>query len=183
MPAPPYDTDRAGAGVIAVNSDDPLAPIDEIEQGWVDSERHRVEDAERVAAARAVFSADFTRRVEEDIRPAMEAVIERLHADGGGGVVVERAADESRRFSHRLTLWMSLTDEIEGTPREDRHPYLRLEADVDKRCVVVWEGDLWRNRPGGTSRKVAEWTLQEMDATRVQHEAIEILRRSARSGT
>ena len=113
----------------------------------------------------------------------MEAVIERLQADGGGGVLVERPADESRRFTHRFTLWMSLLGEIEGSPREDRHPYLRLEAEVEKRCVEVWEGDLWRNRPGGTSRKVAEWTPQEMDGTHMEREAIEILRRSAASGT
>jgi cytochrome P450 len=166
-----------------VSSDDPLAPIDEIEQSWIDGERHRAEDAERVTAARSEFSADFTRRFEDDVRPTMEAIIERLQADGGGGVILERPADDSRRFAHRFTLWMSLLGEIEGTPREDRQPYLRLDADVDKRCVEVWEGDLWRNRRGGTSRKVAEWTLQEMDGTRVEREAIEILRRSADSGT
>ena len=148
----------------------------------IDGERHRAEEAERVAAARSEFSADFTRRFEDDVRPAMEAIIERLQADGGGGVILERPADESRHFTHRFTLWMSLLGEIEGTPREDRHPYLRLDADVDERRVEVWEGDLWRNRRGGTSRKAAEWTLQEMDGTHVEREAIEILRRSAASG-
>jgi hypothetical protein len=166
-----------------VSSDDPLAPIDEIEQSWIDGERRRADETERVAAASSAFSVDFTRRFEDDVRPAMEAILERLQADGGGGVILERAADESRHFTHRFTLWMSLLGEIKGTPREDRHPYLRLDADVDKRCVEVWEGDLWRNRHGGTSRKVAEWTLQEMDGTHVKREAIEILRRSAAGGT
>ena len=113
----------------------------------------------------------------------MEAVIERLHADGGGGVIVERPTDETRRFTHRFTLWMSLLGEIEGTPREDRHPYLRLDANVDTRRVEVWEGDLWRDRRGGTSRKVTEWTLQEMDGPHVEREAVEILRRSSDGGT
>jgi hypothetical protein len=166
-----------------VSNDDPLAPIDEIEHGWIDGERRRAEEAERVAAVDLEFSTDFTRRFEDDVRPAMEAIIERLQSDGGGGVVLERKADQSRHFTHRFTLWMSLLGEIEGTPREDRHPYLRLDANVDKRRVEVWEGDLWRNRPGGTSRKVAEWSLQEMDATHVEREAIEILRRSAAHGT
>jgi hypothetical protein len=164
-----------------VSSDDPLAPIDEIEQSWIDHERRRAEEEERVLVARSEFSMDFTRRFEADVRPAMEAIIDRLQADGGGGVIVERPADESRGFTHRFTLWMSLLGEIEGAPREDRHPYLRLDADVDKRRVVVWEGDLWCNRPKGTSRKVTEWTLQEMDGTHVEREAIEILRRSTDS--
>jgi hypothetical protein len=162
-----------------VSSDDPLAQIDEIERSWIDGERHRAEEAERVVAASSAFSADFTRRFEDDVRPAMEAIIERLQADGGGGVILERAADESRHFTHRFTLWLSLLGEIKGIPREDRYPYLRLDADVDKRCVEVWEGDLWRNRRGGTSRKVAVWTLQEMDGPHAEREAIEILRRSA----
>lgn len=166
-----------------MSSDDPLAPIDEIEQSWLDGERHQAEEAQRVAAARSEFSAEFTRRFEDDVRPAMESIIERLRADGGGGVIVERPVDESRGFTHRFTLWMSLLGEIEGTPREDRHPYLRLDANVDKRCVEVREGDLWRNRPHGTSGKVAEWTLQEMDETHVDREAIGILRRSAAHGT
>ena len=117
----------------AVSSEDPLAAIDEIEQSWLDAERHRAEEAERVLLDRSEFSRDFISRFEDDVRPAMEAVIERLHADGGGGVIVERPADETRRFTHRFTLWMSLLGEIEGTPREDRHPYLRLDANVDTR--------------------------------------------------
>lgn len=167
----------------AVSSDDPLAPIDEIEQRWLDGERFQAEEMDRVLAARSEFSADFARRFEEDVRPAMDAIIERLQADGGGGVILERPADEGRHFTHRFTLWMSLLGEIKGTPREDRHPYLRLDADVDKRSVEVWEGDFWRNRHGGTSRKVAEWTLEEMDGTHVEREAIEVLRRSAASDT
>lgn len=166
-----------------MSGDDPLAPIDEIEKSWIDGERHRAEETERSAAASSAFSADFTRRFEDDVRPAMEAIVERLQANGGSGVILERAADGSRRFTHRFTLWMSLFGDIKGTPREDRHPYLRLDADVDKRCVEVWEGDVWRNRRGGTSRKVAEWTLQEMDGPHVEREAIEILRRSAAGGT
>ena len=166
-----------------MSSDDPLAPIDEIERSWIDGERHRAEETERVAMASSAFSAEFTRRFEDDVRPAMEAILERLQADGGGGVILERIADESRHFTHRFTLWMSLLGDIKGTPREDRHPYLRLDANLDKRCVEVWEGDLWRNRQGGTSRKVAEWTLDEMEAAHVEREAIEILRRSAATGT
>ncbi len=165
-----------------MSSDDPLAPIDEIEQDWIERERLRTEETERILAARSEFSAEFNRRFEEYVRPAMEAIIQRLQADGGGGVILERPADESRHFTQRFTLWMSLLGEIENTPREDRNPYLRLDADVDKRCVEVWEGDLWRNRRGGTSKKVAEWTLEDMDENHVVREAIEILRRSAASG-
>jgi hypothetical protein len=158
--------------------DDALAEIDEITAALSKSERHEAEEHERVAAAHAEFSAEFTRRFESEARPAMDAILERLRTDGGGGVIVERVADPSRLFPHRFTLWMSLDGEIEGTPRQDRHPYLQLDADVSGARVGVFEGDLWRDRPGGSSGKVTDWTLEQMDAIHVEQEAIGILRRS-----
>jgi hypothetical protein len=161
-----------------VSREDPLAPIDEIEQHWVDGERHRVAEAEDVASTRTKFSAEFTRRFEDEVRPAMDAILVRLRADGGGGVIIERPADETRRFAHRFTLWMSLLGEIDPAPRADRHPYLQLDADPDSRRVEIWEGDLWRGRAGGMSGKVAVWTLRDMNGPHVEREAIDILRRS-----
>jgi hypothetical protein len=70
--------------------------------------------------------------------------------------------------------------EIEGSPRQDRHPYLQLDADVNKRSVVVSEGDVWQGRGGNRSRKVGEWRLSEITATLVTERALAIVRRSVR---
>jgi hypothetical protein len=156
--------------------------IDEITETWVAGEHRKAEEQKKLSATRSAFSAEFTRRFEGDVRPAMEGILDRLRRDGGGGAIVERPEDQSRLFSHRFTLWMSLSGEIEGNPRQDRHAYLQLDANVDGSVVGVSEGDLWRNRPQGSSGKVADWTLEEMDAGHVDQEAIAILRRSAGEG-
>ena len=159
---------------------DPLSAIDEITTELEDREALEADEAVQAKSKRSMFLADFMNRIEQDVRPAMQSVIERLRKDGGGGIIVERPEDLSRLFSLRYTLWMSLVGEIEGTPRQDRHPYLQLDAKVDAERVDVSEGDLWQDRAGGTSGKIAEWTLAEMTADQITGSAIEILRRSAR---
>jgi hypothetical protein len=154
-------------------SGDLLAVIDEIETSEIAVEQHEIEEDERIASMRSEFSTEFTSHFESEARPAMEAIIERLRSDGGGGVILE-----SDLFDHRFTLWMSLSGEIEGTPSTSRYPYLQLDAEVKENRVRVSEGDSWRGRPGASSGKVTDWTLEEMDAAHIDREVVEILRRS-----
>jgi len=155
---------------------DPLAEIDRLMQKRSIDEQRSTERSARLSADRSAFSAEFARVCENVIRPAMGAILERLRRNGGGGVIEERP-EGSDRSAHRLIIWMSLDGEIDGKPREDRHPYLRLDADVDKRSVALSEGDMWQGR-GGRSGKTGEWQLSDITASLVIREALDILRRS-----
>lgn len=159
---------------------DPLAEIDSLMQKRVDEERESTARGAQMLADRSEFSALFDEVCDEKVRPAMEAVIDRLRRNGGGGTIEELPEDEIRRRGHRLTLWMSLEGEISGSPRQDRNPYLQLDADVDKRTVSVSEGDMWQGSGGNRSGRAAEWSLAEITPQLVTTEAIAILRRSSR---
>jgi hypothetical protein len=161
-------------------SADPLAEIDHLLQKRQDDERRAAAHSAQAQTDRSDFSTDFTTTCEQQVRPPMEAILERLRRNGGGGVIQEAAEDESRHRRHRLTLWMSLSGEIDGSPRQDRHPYLQLDADVDKRSVVVSEGDMWQGHGGYRSGKVGEWRLSEITSALVTQQTVAILRRSVR---
>jgi hypothetical protein len=170
--------DRGRIVVGVDGSDDPLAEIDRLMQARLDDERRAADDRARLAADRSEFSTDFESVCEAQVRPPMEAIIERLRRNGGGGLITERPEDRSRDYTHRLTLWMSLSGEIAGAPRQDRHPYLQLDADVDKRVVLVSAGDMWEGHGGNHTGRVGEWQLSEIDAALVTEEVLAILRRS-----
>jgi hypothetical protein len=160
--------------------EDPLAEIDHLLQKRLDDEQRAAARSAQVRTDRSDFSTEFTTVCEQQVRPPMEAILKRLRRNGGGGVIEEGAEDESRHRQHRLTLWMSLSGEIDGSPRQDRHPYLQLDADVDKRSVVVSEGDMWQGHGGNRSGKVGEWRLPDITATLVTQQALAVLRRSVR---
>lgn len=164
-------------------TDDPLVEIDSLMQKRVDEGRESTARGAQLLADRSEFSSLFNTVCDEKVRPSMEAVVDRLRRNGGGGTIEELPEDESRRRGHRLTLWMSLEGEISGSPRPDRHPYLQLDADVDKRTVSVSEGDMWQGSGGNRSGRTAEWPLSEITPQLVTAEAIAILRRAARSGS
>ena len=155
---------------------DPLAEIDRLMQKRCADAQRSTERSAQLSVDRSRFSTDFASACEHVIRPAMDAVLGRLRRNGGGGVIDERPADRQGK-SHRLVLWMSLEGEVDGAPREDRHPYLRLDADVEKRSVTVSEGDMWQGR-GGRSGKTGEWQLAEITAALVTGEILAVLRRS-----
>jgi len=159
-------------------AEDPLAEIDRLMQERLDDERRAAAVSARLTADRSEFSTEFEKVCEERVRPPMEAILDRLRRNGGGGLIEERPEDLSRNYTHRLTLWMSLSGEIDGTPRPDRHPYLQLDADVDKRLVTVSEGDMWQGHGGHTTGRVGGWQLAEVSASVVTAEALAILRRS-----
>ena len=157
---------------------DPLAEIDQIMRTRRDEDRESADRAAHLLAERSEFSEEFVRVCEVQVRPAMEAVIERLRQNGGGGVIEERAEDLARNQAHRLTLWMSFKGEIVGTPRPDRNPYLQLDATVTKRVVTVSEGDMWQGHGGGRSGRTGEWQLSEITAALVTETILEIIRRA-----
>ena len=161
-------------------SDDPLLEIDRLMKKRVEDERELTERSVQLDAERSEFSALFATLCDDKVRPSMEAVIERLRRNGGGGTVEELGEDECVRRGHRLTLWMSLDGEIIGSPRKDRNPYLQLDADVGKRSVSVSEGDMWQGNGGNRSGRAAEWQISEITPELVTKEAIAVLRRSAR---
>ena len=161
-------------------TDDPLLEIDHLMKKRVDHERELAERSIQRLAERSEFSALFASLCDDKVRPSMEAIVERLRLNGGGGTIEELGEDECVRRGHRLTLWMSLDGEIIGSPRKDRNPYLQLDADVDKRSVLVSEGDMWQGNGGNRSGRAAEWRISEITPELVTEEAIAVLRRSAR---
>jgi len=128
----------------SVSGDDegPLADIDRLMPKRRDDEQRSADQMAQLVTDRSEFSTELETVCEEQVRPAMEAIIDRLRRNGGDGVIVERPEDGRLKHDHRFALWMSLDGEITGAPREDRLPYLQLEADVDKRLVTVSEGDM-----------------------------------------
>jgi hypothetical protein len=171
----PLPTADASGGAA---EDDPLAEIDHLMRERLDDLRRSADESARLAADRSEFSSEFEAVCVAHVRPPMEEIIERLRRNGGGGLIAERPEDPSRQYTHRLTMWMSLSGEILGPPRQDRHPYLQLDADVEKRLVVVSEGDMWQGHGGNHAGRVAEWQLSEVTAALVTQEVLAILRRS-----
>lgn len=162
----------------AATGKDPLAAIDQLMRTRREEDRESADRAAQMLADRSEFSDEFAVVCDREVRPAMEAVVERLRHNGGGGVIEERAADLARNQAHRLTLWMSFSGDIVGAPRPDRHPYLQLDATVGKRVVTVSEGDMWQGRGGGRSGKVAEWQLSEITQALVTGTILDIIRRA-----
>jgi hypothetical protein len=126
------------------------------------------------------FLDDFAAACETEVRPAMEAVLERLRELGGGGLVEEHPGGEARFPKPRIALWMSLKGELVGEPRLDRYPYLQLEADPEGRKVQVDEGDMWRGAGGHSSGRVGAWDVAGLTRRRVTEELLAIARRAAR---
>ena len=124
------------------------------------------------------FLTDFRDITDSVIRPAMQAAVDRLGKDGGGGLIEERKEDLMHR--PRITLWMSLEDAITGTPRQDLNPYLQVDANVGLRRIDVWEGDMWEKE--GNSRATSPWELSEVSNESVTERILDILRRAATHG-
>jgi hypothetical protein len=131
---------------------------------------------ERLAAEQK-FLADFARACETEVKPAMEAVLQRLRQLGGDALVEEHPGGEARFTKPRIALWMSLEGEV-GVPRLDRHPYLLLEAEVQARKVQVDEGDMWRGAGGNSSGRVGKWDVSELTRDRVLRELLAIVQRA-----
>lgn len=73
---------------------------------------------------------------------------------------------------------MSLSPEIAGAPREDRFPYLQLEAEADRQCVTVMEGHTWQGEHLSAGVTTRDYQLSDITGAFVTSEALAILRRS-----
>jgi hypothetical protein len=165
---------------VPASGDDPLAEIDQLMQNKLREDQKAADRSAQIETDRSDFAAEFTRVCEQQVRPAMETILERLRRNGGGGVIDDRPEDFGQHHAHRLILWMSFSGEITGAPRQDRHPYLQLDADLDRRSVTVSEGDMWQGHGGNRTGKFAEWQLVEITAARVTQELLAIIRRALR---
>ena len=164
-----------GAG----GADDPLAEVDQILEQQEVRVRQVADRTELEKVRRQQFLDDFATVSEREVRPAMEAVLDRLERDGGGGFIEEHGGGAPRYPLPQVTLWMSLAGEIPAPGREDRYPYLRLDADATHGCVQVREGDMWQG--GGThkSGRTGTWQLSDITRSLVERTILDILRRSA----
>ncbi len=177
-PSPVVPADVA-EGVAPSTADDPLAGFGPILAAVAQRDDNAAEVSADRFDARRKFLDDFATACEREVRPAMDAVVERLRQLGGDGLVEEHPGGEARFTSPRVALWMSLKGEIVGEPRLDRYPYLLLEADVEGRTVQVDEGDMWRGAGGNTSRRVGAWDVSEITRQRVTEALLAIARRAA----
>ena len=177
-PSPVGPADIAQS-VVTSTASDPLAGFGPILAAVAQRDDNAAEvSADRFDAGRK-FLDDFATACAREVRPAMDAVVERLRQLGGDGLVEEHPGGEARFRSPRLALWMSLKGEIVDEPRLDRYPYLLLEADVEGRKVQVDEGDMWRGAGGNTSRRVGAWDVSELTRQRVTEALLAIARRAA----
>ena len=166
----------AFSSVRSESADEALEELDDIvEQHRI---RHRAEDAQAagVEHGRRAFMDCFDYLCATQVRPAMVAAVDRLRSDGADGVIAVHPGGEPRFRHPSIVLWMSLEGEVAEPYREDRCPYLRLEADIGRRCVQVWQGDMWEG--SGTSGPLGDWDLSEITSTRVEQAIVEVLRRA-----
>ena len=158
---------------------DQLAGFDVILDSVAERERRSVGRLADELKAGEDFLEAFATACRAQVRPAMEAVVQRLRQRGGGGLIEEHPGGEPRFRYPSVVLWMSLDGDIVGQPRPDREPYLQLEAHVDERKVQVYEGDRWRGGGGNLSGPVGMWGLSEITVDRVIEELLSIARRAA----
>ena len=163
---------------VSPDSGDSVVEIDQIVGHWSALRREGVEKEAQAESERNQFLTDFRDITDSVIRPAMQAAVDRLGKDGGGGLIEERKEDLMHR--PRITLWMSLEDAITGTPRQDLNPYLQVDANVGLRRIDVWEGDMWEKE--GNSRATSPWELSEVSNESVTERILGILRRAATHG-
>jgi hypothetical protein len=161
-------------------NEDPLADIAAVMAALKQKDQRSADRAAQVLEGRQVFFDEFRSVCEEEVRPAMQAVLDRLRQEGGDGLIEEYPGGEPRVATPRLTLWMSLQGPLEGAPRQDRNPYLQLDADVVDGVIRVSEGDSWHGGGAGRSGSAGTWKLADVNAALVVQELAKIVRRSAR---
>jgi hypothetical protein len=172
LPTPDAPSDPGAGG-------DPLADLDAIMAAL--AARDRASDDRSTSRLDAVerFQSAFAEACQTEVRPAMEAVIERLRANGGGGLIHQHPGGEPRFRHPSCVAWLSLEGEILGDPRPDRHGYLQIEADVTAREILISEGDMREGGGGSRSGRAGTWQLSDLTQERVRAELVEIVRRSA----
>ena len=120
------------------------------------------------------FLNDFREISGRVIKPAMEAVVQRLQRDGGDEMIWDGEPDAMHR--PRVILWMSLKGKDDGPPRQDLNPYLQLDVDTPHRRIDIWEGDTWEH--AGVSRATTPWHLTDISTESVNRRVMGILDRA-----
>jgi hypothetical protein len=160
----------------AESSPDLLNEVDRIFEMRARGLSHSDERQSQIDSENARLQDEFTSVCASTIRPAMQAFLERLRANGGGGLLEERSGVHGAGVAARITLWMSLSGELIGRPRRDQHPYLQLDFDAVQRQVVLVEGDMWKGH--GTSGPVGTWAASEITGALVTESLLDVLRRA-----
>lgn len=153
---------------------DVIGQIDTVLADLTERDRWSAAAVARMVDDQRAFLSDFATACQEHVRPAMEAVLERLLSGGGGGCIEEDPGGEAPH----LTLWMSLQGGIVGAGRPGWHPYLQLDADLVRQEVRVTEGDMWCGTGGGHTDRTGAWQMADVTRDRVTQELVAILRRS-----
>ncbi len=167
----------SGQGSHSTVNEDSLRQIDQIVDRWSHLRQESAEEQAHVEAERQHFLKEFQDITNSVIRPTMEMAIERLQKDGGGGLIEEHHLDMLHK--PRVVLWMSLQGGV-ANPRQDLNPFLQLDADLGKRRINVWEGDMVENQ--GTSHATSPWFLSEVTPESIMDRIVGVLRRAAAHG-
>ena len=169
--APNPETAAAGS------SSDVLDEIDRIFEMRTRGLNHTDERQSQIDSEKARLQEEFAAVCALTVRPAMQAFLERLRVNGGGGLLEERSGVQGAGVAARITLWMSLEGELIGRPRRDQHPYFQLDFDADHQQVILVEGDMWKGH--GTSGPAGTWTASEITGALVTESLLHVLRRAA----
>jgi hypothetical protein len=156
---------------------DALAEVDQIFEIRSRGLSHSAESQAREDIERTRLYEEFSSLSTDVIRPAMQAFLERVRMNGGGGLLEVRDGVQEAGVSPRIRLWLSLSGELIGRPRQDQHPYLQLDFDLAQQLVNVAEGDMWKGH--GASGPVGSWIVSEITDAVVTESLLGILRRAA----
>lgn len=173
-PLPPHSP---GSPETDAASTDPLAEVDHIFEMRSRRMQHAADSQSQADTENTRLQDEFASVCAQTIEPAMEDFLERLRVNGGGGLLEIREGVQGAGVSPRVRLWMSLSGELIGRPRQDQHPYLQLDFDLAQQRVDVAEGDMWKGH--GTSGPAETWVTTEITADMVTHALLGILRRAA----
>jgi hypothetical protein len=179
---PAGTSEDGGPGVTVATTataDEVLAAFGPLLAAVAQRDRDSAELSAETQAAGQKLLADFAKACETEVKPAMNAVRQRLRQLGGDALIEEHPGGEARYTKPRIALWMSLEGEV-GVPRLDRYPYLLLEVDVEERKVQVDEGDMWKGAGGNSSGRAGKWEVSDLTADRVLRELLAIAQRAAR---
>jgi hypothetical protein len=160
-----------------VTSTDELDEVDRIFETRLRTLRQSEDRRSQVDVERVRLQKEFSALCATTVRPAMQAFLERLRFNGGGGLLEERTDVQGAGVAARIRLWISLSGELIGRPRQDQHPFLQLDLDVVEQRVTVVEGDMWKGH--GTSGPVGTWVASEITPAMVTESLIDVLRRAA----
>jgi hypothetical protein len=156
------------------SKDDPLSDIDRMLRAVRARDWQLAEGAAFDLDSGREFLEQFSRLCDTEVRPVMEAVATRLSIYGGGGMVEMRRGGDPRARGPRLTIWLSLKEEIIGIPSPERHAYLSVEANADRRNISITSSF---GSPEARQDQTTAWPLPDLTQENVTRELTEIIRR------